>query len=275
MQKLALLARRWLDKDAKLPVISNPTNTIHAKAGANMFHLRAYLKRCQPFFALLAVGLVLCGCSTIKVANTGRCFDTVVIDAGHGGRDSGAARRGVLEKHAALDVARTVERELRNAGFKTVMTRKADYFVPLNKRAAISNRQNNAVFVSIHWNASRNRRARGPETFYNHPHALKLARSVQRSLKAYGSSRRVKKARFRVLRKNRFPAVLVECGFLTNGREARKARSSYYRRQVGKRIARGIIRARPRMLVRKPRNNLFGWLLASRQSGAQPCLPPL
>src|SRR5690349_12114308 len=87
--------------------------------------------------------LLLAGCAT-GVKNTSRTFQTVVVDAGHGGKDSGMrSRRGGAEKNNTLDVAQRLEPKLRDAGFKTVMTRKGDYFVELNDRAAISNRQHN------------------------------------------------------------------------------------------------------------------------------------
>src|SRR5688572_2025079 len=127
------------------------------------------------------VGLILAvsasfflgGCgsgSGIRVKDTTRSFRTVVIDAGHGGRDNGANRRyGGVEKAATLDVATRLERKLRESEFKTVMTRSDDTFISLDKRAAISNRQKNAIFVSIHFNDARRRGIRGIETYYHSP----------------------------------------------------------------------------------------------------------
>src|SRR5215471_19280230 len=112
----------------------------------------------------------LAACSTVgttSVKNTSKTFATVVVDAGHGGKDSGAYRRyGPPEKMATLDVAQRLERKLRESQIKTVMTRDSDVFIPLNDRVAIENQQKNAVFVSIHFNDSRKRRACGFETYY-------------------------------------------------------------------------------------------------------------
>ncbi len=109
----------------------------------------------------VSASLFLAGCgsgSGIRVKDTTRTFRTVVVDAGHGGNDNGASRRyGGAEKTATLDVATRLERKLRESEFKTVMTRSDDTFVSLDKRAAISNRQKNAIFVSIHFNDSRRR----------------------------------------------------------------------------------------------------------------------
>ena len=114
------------------------------------------------FFASLAA------CSTVTttgVKNTGKTFNTVVVDAGHGGKDSGAYRRyGPPEKLVALDVAQRLNRKLRESQLKTVMTRNSDVFIELNDRVAIENAQKNAIFVSIHFNDSRRRGVRGFET---------------------------------------------------------------------------------------------------------------
>src|SRR5688572_3315666 len=129
----------------------------------------------RPFSFLLACAacILLTGCrsgSGIRVKDTTRTFRTVVIDAGHGGKDNGAYRRyGGAEKTATLDVATRLEQKLRESEFKTVMTRSSDTFISLDKRAAISNRQKNAIFVSIHFNDARRRGIRGIETYYHSP----------------------------------------------------------------------------------------------------------
>src|ERR1043165_4225737 len=100
--------------------------------------------------------LVSCGGATgIRVKDTTRSFTTVVVDAGHGGKDNGAFRRyGGAEKNATLDVATRLATKLRESQFRVVMTRADDTFIPLDDRAAISNRQKNAIFVSVHFNDS-------------------------------------------------------------------------------------------------------------------------
>ena len=113
-------------------------------------------------FALLA-SLGACTTTQIgRVKNTSKTFTTVVVDAGHGGKDSGAYRRsGPPEKIVALDVAQRLERKLRESQLKTVMTRSSDVFIPLEERVSIENSQKNAIFVSIHFNDSRRRGIRG------------------------------------------------------------------------------------------------------------------
>jgi len=192
--------------------------------------------------AILALAVVfLTGCA--GTGGVGR-FRTVVVDAGHGGIDKGA--RGVdgsLEKKYALDTAKRVERGLRRAGYRVVMTRRGDYFVTLPKRAAISNRQRGAVFVSIHYNWARNSGANGTETFYHSSRSYPLAANIQRELSRHSNNRGVKRARFHVLRNNARPAVLVEGGFLSNASEARKVRSPFYRQRLADAIVRGIVKS--------------------------------
>src|SRR5258708_34874928 len=87
---------------------------------------------------------------THGVKNTSKTFSTVIVDAGHGGKDSGAVRRsGPPEKNVTLDVAQRLEHKLRESQIKTVMTRDSDVFIPLNARARIANNQTTAIFVSI------------------------------------------------------------------------------------------------------------------------------
>ena len=113
-------------------------------------------RKCAGFVTFIAAGLLcsLAGCATERtqtIKNTSRTFSTVVVDAGHGGRDSGAVRRyGPPEKVVALDVARRLENKLRESQLKTVMTRSNDVFITLDRRVAIENAHKNSVFVSIH-----------------------------------------------------------------------------------------------------------------------------
>src|SRR5438045_6232723 len=163
---------------------------------------------------------LLAACATAPTGgakNTSKTFNTVVVDAGHGGKDSGAYRRyGGAEKIATLDVARRLDRKLRESELKTVMTRKADVYISLDQRVAIENRQKNSVFVSIHFNDSRRRTTRGFETYYNSPMSIELAQRIQSKLLTIrrAANGGVHHANFRVLRLANYPAVLVECGYL-------------------------------------------------------------
>jgi N-acetylmuramoyl-L-alanine amidase len=94
-------------------------------------------------------------------------FDSVVLDAGHGGEDQGAKGSGGLsEKDLVLDVARRLARRLAAHGIDVVMTRERDEFVPLERRTSLANDADADLFVSIHANAARNPGPRGTETFF-------------------------------------------------------------------------------------------------------------
>jgi N-acetylmuramoyl-L-alanine amidase len=90
----------------------------------------------------------------------------IVIDPGHGGHDPGALGKGLNEADLTLDVAVRLEKLLLKDGFEVVLTRRTDVYIPLEERTAIANRENADLFLSIHANASRNRAARGVETYF-------------------------------------------------------------------------------------------------------------
>src|SRR5436305_8249818 len=160
-----------------------------------------------------AIGLLalLAACATAPKAakNTSKTFTTVVVDAGHGGKDNGAYRRfGGAEKIATLDVAQRLDRKLRESQIKTVMTRSSDVFIALDERVRIENAQKNAVFVSIHFNDSRRRGIHGYETYYHSGVSFELASLVQAKLMTipHSANRGVHTANFRVLRLATCPA---------------------------------------------------------------------
>src|SRR5436190_14461615 len=204
---------------------------------------------------LLMVGLssLLAACATgpgpseVATKDTSKSFNTVVVDAGHGGKDNGAYRKfGGAEKLATLDVAKRLSRKLRESDLKTVMTRSTDVFIPLEQRVAIENAQKNSIFVSIHFNDSRRRGIRGFETYYHSANSVDLANRIQSKLMTIPKSanRGVHRANFRVLRLAKYPAVLVECGFLSNRFEGGEARDSEYRASLADRIAEAITEQR-------------------------------
>ncbi len=193
------------------------------------------------------LGLILALLLTWLMATAASARPTVVIDPGHGGHDRGAVRAGRHpEKIYALDVARRVASRLHRAGFRVIMTRNRDAFVSLSGRCAIANRQRQAVFISIHFNAAARRGADGIETFYYGRRAYRLAASVHRRLvvAAGTDNRGVRRRPFYVLRHTRCPAILIEAGFLSNPREgARIAHSPTHRQRLADAIAAGIIDA--------------------------------
>ena len=170
-------------------------------------------------------------------------FRTVVIDAGHGGRDLGGSYGKVYEKWLALDTAMRVDRKLRAKGFRTVMTRKSDTFVSLPGRVKIGNSHPNSIFVSIHYNFTWKRNVSGLETFYCSGRSKPLADAVQRGMldEVKSVNRGSKFARYYVIRHARNPAILVEGGFVSNSRERGRTKEGWYREAIADGIVKGIM----------------------------------
>jgi N-acetylmuramoyl-L-alanine amidase len=172
----------------------------------------------------------------------------VVIDPGHGGHDRGGMPgQRLAEKGFTLDTAKRLARVLGNAtGIKVVLTRDDDTFVSLTERTNIANQYagRDAVFVSIHFNAGRRAGAYGIETYYNNQRGYRLAALVHpRVIRAIASiDRGIRHRGYWVLRKNRLPAILVECGFLTNPAEAARISDPGSRERLARAIADAIVR---------------------------------
>ena len=177
-----------------------------------------------------------------SVASAANRVRTVVIDAGHGGADLGAAKGKVFEKHLNLDTSKRLERELKKRGYKTVLTRSTDVFIPLLTRAKIGNKYRDSIFVSIHYNSTWKTRVTGLETYYYSYAGYKVASKVHTRLvaKLKGVNRGVKRARFSVLRNTKYPSILVEGGFVSNTTERNKLVQAWYRQAVAESVAQGI-----------------------------------
>src|SRR5216110_2229869 len=203
--------------------------------------------QCQVSLASLVITLVASDNSS--AAQTGRSSAsssapiTVVIDAGHGGHDRGGIPgQRVAEKVMTLDVAQRLRNVLEASGYHVVMTRDSDVFVPLGTRVAIANSYRNAIFVCIHFNATNRMGASGIETYFYSRDSLPLASAVHYYVTggAPSANRGVRRRGYYVLRKTAIPAVLVECGFLTNPTEAAYAQTASYRQKLAEEIAAGV-----------------------------------
>ncbi|HEY5704320.1 MAG TPA: N-acetylmuramoyl-L-alanine amidase [Terrimicrobiaceae bacterium] len=201
------------------------------------------VSRLSLSFAAFLIAILLGGCASPYRQGAGK-FNTVVVDAGHGGLDlGGRSVSGSPEKVVALDTARRLAAILRRKGFRVIETRTRDVFVPLGSRSAVSNSTRNCIFVSIHYNWAPRRGARGVEVYYSSPRSWRLASNILRETgKAYPTHNRgVKRANFYVLRTNRRPAVLCELGFLSNAGDNRFAQSALSRQRLAECVANGII----------------------------------
>ncbi len=211
------------------------------------------------------------GQSKVTPATPPKPFTTVVLDPGHGGRDSGAMCGGVMEKDLTLDVARRVDRLLGSESVATLMTRVGDTYVSLADRAALGNRVRDSIFVSIHFNENNKPVATGVETYYAahqitsgsvlaswlpfltrppsdspKPESQSLAGFIQEMLVTRTSSvdRGTQARQFFVIANVTSPAVLIEGGFLTNKDDVAKLASEDYRDRLAAAVADGILRYR-------------------------------
>src|SRR5436309_2575722 len=203
----------------------------------------------QRQVSLASLVITLVASDNSSAAQTGRSSAsssapiTVVIDAGHGGHDRGGIPgQSVAEKEMTLDVAQRLRNVLAASGYRVVMTRDSDVFVPLGTRVAIANSYGNAIFVCIHFNATKRAGASGIETYFYSRDSLPLASAIHYFVTggAPSANRGVRRRGYYVLRRTSVPAVLVECGFLTNPTEAAYAQSDTYRQKAAEEIAAGV-----------------------------------
>lgn len=206
-------------------------------------------------------------------------FDTIVIDPGHGGEDSGAVGSLGLEKNYALDTAFRLKKKVESLGYKCVLTRNRDVFITRPRRVEIANNTAKAVFVSIHYN-SYTSSALGLETFALAPQGtantdkslkssdfigrrgnerdsenIALATAVHANClyKLRSVDRGVKRHRFDVLAGIERPAILVEGGFVSNATEGARIHRPEFREMLADSIAGGIQNFRRALLAGRKR----------------------
>ena len=197
-------------------------------------------------------------------------FQTIVLDAGHGGKDTGSKGAIGHEKIFALRLTVLIKEELERRQFRVKMTRTGDDEISLTERVAYANRISDAIFVSLHFNNGP-RSARGIETYALPPQgaestldgpqaddnlalrgneqdsdnialATAIHASMMHELKAI--DRGIRRARWGVLTGINKPAVLIEGGYLSNPSDAGKIASHAYLKQLASAIADGIVNYR-------------------------------
>src|SRR3954451_5899267 len=235
-----------------------------------------------------------------RVPNIGK-IQTVILDPGHGGYDKGQVSRYGCEKDFALDVARKLRPILQAKGMRVIMTREGDYFVPLEVRAQIANAARNAIFVSIHFNATNDDpNATGFEIFSFTPRgapstsdgnvtasAVNMqpgssvdAQSMALSACVYHSllghlpeyDRGIKRARFAVLRLTKVPAVLIEGGFLTERGESKLISNKEWRAKLAGAIGMGIENYQALPIKKQPPTLVADYRKQTKLAPAQPAI---
>ena len=173
----------------------------------------------------------------------------IMIDPGHGGKDPGAwvrTRSRMSEKALVLDIGRQVADQLRRRGATVIMSRNSDVYSEPTDRAKMADRNRVNLLVSIHANSSKRVGAAGSEV---HIYTSAMAASKQAAAamvsalsRAGIECRGVKRSNLAVLREHSRPAMLIECGFLTNSGDATKLNTASYRTRLATAIVDGISR---------------------------------
>lgn len=196
------------------------------------------------------------------VMSENAALPVIVIDAGHGGEDGGASANGLLEKDINLSIALKLRDMLTISGYQVVMTRDSDVSVydstadttrekkvsDLKNRVEMINSGKNNILVSIHQNKFEQSQYFGTQMFYskNNPKSAVLAEELRKSVTGFlqpDNKRELKQAdgSIYILDKAQVPAVIVECGFLSNEDEAKKLADSDYQQKMAFSIYSGII----------------------------------
>ncbi len=200
--------------------------------------------------------------SAINASSNEKTYKTVIIDAGHGGPDGGtSADDGTLEKHINLQIAHKLNDILQSMGIDTVMIRTEDVSIhddsastirqkkisDLRNRLNIINSTEDAIFVSIHQNYFSSPQYSGTQVFYskNNPDSKNLAETIRQSVISYlqkDNTREIKKSGSEIylLNNAQAPAVMVECGFLSNYNETQNLKNAAYQQKIAFMIAIGI-----------------------------------
>ncbi|GAV22186.1 N-acetylmuramoyl-L-alanine amidase [Carboxydothermus pertinax] len=171
--------------------------------------------------------------STVILEVWARLLDgkSIVLDAGHGGKDPGAVGAfGIKEKDVTLKLVLSGKVLVEKLGGRVVLTRDRDIFVPLPQRVKFANNSGANAFISVHLNAATDPTARGIETYFKagREDSESLAAKLQKQLiDEFGfKDRGLKTAAFYVIKNVRLPAVLAEIGFVTNPEEIKIVNSS-------------------------------------------------
>jgi N-acetylmuramoyl-L-alanine amidase len=170
----------------------------------------------------------------------------IVVDAGHGGKDPGSMGDGLptmAEKKINLSIATELVRQLKAKGAKVVMTRSSDRFIELEDRAGVAERYHADLFVSVHSNFHPDSSRRGAVIYIARQpsrQSVIAAMLIDRAIQSAGIPSDTDRADYKVLVLHSRPAVLVECGYLSNYSDCKRLNSSSYRTKIAGAIAAGI-----------------------------------
>lgn len=201
-------------------------------------------------FCLLVLSLQVISAQTLPLQDT-----IIMVDPGHGGRDSGTYYGKIYEKNINLEISKALEEELTKNGAIVYMTRTRDIdlssiYDSAKKRGDLYRRllkikeTKSDLYISIHINWYQNTSMKGAEVLYNsiNENNEKLAKSIMKEFKTdLGSTRTIKTTDLYMYRNTTTPGVLVECGYLSNPTERTLLQQEDYQKKLAKSITNGII----------------------------------
>lgn len=192
-----------------------------------------------------------------------KALPTIIIDAGHGGEDGGASSAsGIVEKDINLQIAKKTEALLKSFGFSTIMIRDGDYMIydsscktirekkvsDIHKRMSIIEANPNSIFLSIHQNHYDESKYSGAQVFYSPANEQSeiIAQNLQNSIVSklqQDNTRHIKPSGTEIylLHHAKTPAIMVECGFLSNSGEAQLLNDDEYQLKMAMAITDGIV----------------------------------
>ena len=200
-------------------------------------------------FCLLVLSLQVITAQSLPLQDT-----IIMVDPGHGGRDSGTYYGKILEKDINLEISKVLEEELTKNGAIVYMTRKRDIDLSsiydsakkrgdLYRRLLMIKEKKSDLYISIHINWYQNTSMKGAEVLYNsiNKNNEKLARSIMKEFKTdLESTRTIKTTDLYMYRNTTTPGVLIECGYLSNPVERNLLRDKKYQQKIAKSIVKGI-----------------------------------
>ncbi len=224
----------------------------------------------RRFLAAALLAAVSTSCEALRPAESAAPkgpLAPIILDPGHGGIDYGGVVNGVKEKHLALDLALQVKERLAKRALEVKLTRETDERVMLDKRVVDAVDWNGAVFVSLHFNKEKNKKANGmivytygpekrkPWRKLAHPtvrpmpappqgqadESARLGRAFAKALRAQGHRVEVGKADYYVLKNPSQPSVLLELGYLTNAEDHERIKDPAYRAKIADTLAEVIV----------------------------------
>lgn len=221
--------------------------------------MRYLLKKYRFFLVVLIIFVLLATAYSGVVLYTSRNYNgiTIVLDAGHGGRDGGSVgTNGTIEKEINLEYVLTLKDKLVENGYRVVLTRKNDdgLYNPLaknkkqddmNKRLKIIKQANPNLVISLHMNSFSDKSASGAMTYYRKGDSAseQCADLIQQSISTYcyANTRKSKVGDYFMLNSSYYTAVLIECGFISNPNEERMLNTEEYKNRMVDSIYKGIM----------------------------------